>query len=48
MGQGHQLAFTAPSSTKPMLTACKDALCVHMFHHTADYNVLLYLAAEAG
>ena len=39
MGQGHQLALTAPSSTESMLTVCKDALCVHMFHHTADYDV---------
>ena len=23
-----------------MLTICKDALCVHMFHHPADYDVL--------
>ena len=48
MGKGHQLAPTAPSSMEYILTVCKDALYVHMFHHTADYDVLQYLAAKAG
>ena len=40
MGQSHQLGFTTPPSTESMLTVCEDAVCVHMFHHTADYDVL--------